>query len=335
MQKIRASQSDRHDPCGSVRQHPQAHRAGPAQAQRLRDDLSAMAQAAATGALALEVARPEGGWVRGAPGHFHLSAELFLQCEGHTDFRFPTHTHRLAAGQALLVPAMVLHDEHIAAAGPAPAQAFRNLVLHVEEDVLSCHLAHEHAPGRPAVLHLESLRHPQARRLHDWLADAARLGHGALAGQDPWAGTQARALVTAALAATLRLLGPTQPAGAMLATALPERLARANLLLANQLGEQGLSVQSLAAQCGCSPDHLSKLFARHHGGQPLKARILQLRLERAAQLLADTPLSVKEVAWASGFAGASHFIDSFRQRYGTTPLGWRAAQCAPIQSVSQ
>jgi AraC-like DNA-binding protein/mannose-6-phosphate isomerase-like protein (cupin superfamily) len=326
MQKIRASQSDRHDPCGPFRQHPQAHRAGPAQAQRLRDDLTAMAQAAATGSLALAVARPEDGLVRGAPGHFHLSAELFLQCAGHTDFHFPTGSHRLEAGQALLVPARVLHDERIAAAGPAPAQAFRNLVLHVEEDVLSCHLAHEQPPGRPAVLHLESLRHPQARRLHDWLADAARLGHSALVEHDPWAGAQARALVTAALAATLRLLGPTVPAGATPTTALPERLARAHLLLANQLGEQGLSVRSLAAQCGCSPDHLTKLFARHHGGQTLKARMLQLRLERAAQLLADTPLSVKEVAWASGFSGASHFIHSFRRCYGTTPLGWRAAQ---------
>ncbi len=326
MQKIRPLDLARCDPCDNIRQHPQPHRAGPAQAQRLRDDLATMAQSAAAGTLALEVARPDGGLVRGAPGHFHLSAELFLQCAGHTDFRFPTGVQRLEAGRALLVPAMVLHDERVAAAGPAPGQAFRNIVLHVEEDLLSCHLAHEHPTGRPAVLHLESLRHPQASRLHDWLADAARLGRSAGTGSDPWAATQARALVTAVLAATLRLLAPVASADTTPAITQPELLARASWLLANQLGEQGLSVQSLAAQCGCSPDHLSRLFARHHDGQALKARMLQLRLARAAHLLADTPLSVKEVAWASGFAGASHFIHSFRRCYGTTPLGWRAAQ---------
>ncbi len=337
MQEIR-------DPCLLLRQQPQAYRAGPTQARLLRQDLAHMATQAASGCLALTVATPEGALVRGAPGHFHLSAELFLQCEGFTDFRCPNGQHHLGANQALLVPAMVLHDEHIGPAGPAPAQAFRNLVLHAEDGLLSCHLAHEQPAGQPAVLHLESLNHPLAHRIQDWLADAARLGRlTPHTSPDVWANAQASALVAAALAASLRLLGQAPAASGTSAhqvdavgaantadvanlAALPDLLARASWLLSQQLGEQGLSVQSLAAQCGCSADHLSRLFAQHHGGQTLKARIQQLRLARAAQLLADTPLSVKEITWACGFGGASYFIHSFKQRYGSTPLGWRRGQ---------
>jgi len=162
-----------------------------------------MALAASEGRLDLSVARPEGALVRGGAGHFHLDAELFLQCAGHTEFTFPHGQQTLAAEQALLMPARVLHDEQARSAGPWPAQAFRNLVLYVQDEVLSCHLAHEHPPGRPAVLHLESLRHPQAQRIHDWLADAARLGHAAQASTDVWAAREALALVAAALSATI------------------------------------------------------------------------------------------------------------------------------------
>ena len=51
---------------------------------------------------------------RGA-GHLHLNAELFLQVQGFTDFRFPTGQVRLHAGEALVMPPKLLHDEHVGA----------------------------------------------------------------------------------------------------------------------------------------------------------------------------------------------------------------------------
>ena len=94
------------------------------------------------------------------------------------------------------------------------------------------------------------------------------------------------------------------------------------VLIQNQLGDHALGVARLAQQSGCSADHLSRLYRRTHG-EPLLAQVNRLRLDRAERLLRDTSLSVKEVAWACGFASAGYFIRQFRARSGRTPGQWR------------
>ncbi|MEY4752365.1 MAG: hypothetical protein RJA44_40 [Pseudomonadota bacterium] len=306
------------DPCALHRALPGRHQAGPAQARLLRASLSDFARRAAEGTLPLQIASPTGALIAGGAGHFHLGAELFLQIGGHTEFSFPNGRLRLDAGAALVVPAKVLHDEHVQADGPGAAEAFANIVVYAEAGQLSCHLAHEQQPGRPGILHLEARRHAQAARLQDWLADAARLGGSP---DSPWAEAQARALVCAAITGVLRCLdeSPADPAQ----PPEPALLARARMLIQNQLGDQQLSVRRLAEQCGCTADHLSHLFSRH-GGEHLAALINRLRMERAARLLLESELSGKEIAWACGFAGPSYFIRTFRQHYGTTPQAFRA-----------
>lgn len=44
-----------------------------------------------------------------------------------------------------------------------------------------------------------------------------------------------------------------------------------------------------------------------------------LRLARGRALLAETDMSVTEVAVACGYGSASHFSRSFRAKYGTSP----------------
>ena len=46
---------------------------------------------------------------------------------------------------------------------------------------------------------------------------------------------------------------------------------------------------------GCSPDTLTQRY-RAHSGNALWSDVVRLRLERAAQLLRDETLAVKEVA---------------------------------------
>lgn len=50
-------------------------------------------------------------WTTRGAGHLHLNPELFLQVQGHTEFRFPEGQLTLRAGQALLMPPKLLHDE--------------------------------------------------------------------------------------------------------------------------------------------------------------------------------------------------------------------------------
>jgi AraC-like DNA-binding protein len=293
-----------------------ARAAAPERAQRMREHLSAFLDAAAAGTLKVHVpAQPDGAVARGA-GHFHLAAGLFLQVAGWTTFRFPHGTLRLSAGEALVMPPRLLHGEAVGSGGAdAP---FCNVVVYAEGAAMTCHLAHEAAPGKPGILHLEASQHAQSTRVHDWLGDAARLG-----GADAWSATQTRALVSAATAGVLRALSDVDPAR----RPEPPLAARVRALVQNQLGDHTLSVKRLAEQSGCTADYLSHLF-RQASGEALAGYIVRQRMERAARLLGDSALAGKEVAWACGFATQSYFIRSFRAHFGVTPRAWRQARAA-------
>lgn len=283
-------------------------------ADELHHALLAFHDAASLGVLPLHVPAAASAPTGRGEGHFHLAPELFLQVAGWTDFRFPNGACRLRAGEALLVPPQLRHAEVVGDDGRAHRQRFRNLVLSAEATQLRCHLATEREPGRPGIAHLESRQHAQAGSVHDWLRDAARLGPASARGE-----AQARALVAASLAGMLQALEEGDDAGAL---AEPPLIARLRVLLQNQLGDPGLSVQRLAQQSGCSADHLAQQF-RAVTGEHLLARINRMRIERAQRLLAETELAVKEIAWACGYASPGYFIRVFRQHCGSTPQCWR------------
>lgn len=283
-------------------------------ARRLRGLVAEFVRRAAAGTLVLHCPGASAPLARGA-GHFHLAPELFLQVAGHTEFRLPNARLQLAAGEALLLPPKLLHDEHV---GAPPGEDFCNVVVYAEGGSLSCHLAHEVQPGRPGIRHLESRRHPEASRVCHWLVDAVRLAEGDPA--QPWAGLQVRALVAAAAAGVLRLLDEARGTG----PDEPDLVARVRVLVQNRLADHRLSVRGLAEQCDCTADYLSHVFSRS-SGEHLVAYINRQRMERARHLLRDATLAGKEVAWACGFATQSYFIRIFREHHGTTPAAWRAA----------
>ena len=224
----------------------------------------------------------------------------------------------LAPGQALLLPALLQHAERVQA-GQA-GEAFCNLVIQADGGRLNCNLAHELQSGRPGILHLESLQHDQAGPIQDWLAQAAQAAQlGVAAGADGLARVRAQALVCAATA-VLRAL---EEAGVAQAPAEAPLLARMRVLVQNQLGDAGLRVRRLAAQSGCTADHLSAVFAMATG-EHLAACITRLRLARAARLLHETSMPCKQGAWACGYASPSYFSHCFRRQHGASPQAWRA-----------
>jgi transcriptional regulator GlxA family with amidase domain len=48
-----------------------------------------------------------------------------------------------------------------------------------------------------------------------------------------------------------------------------------------------------------------------------------LRLEKAQNLLTQSPLSITEIALATGFCSSAHFAKTFRNRYGKPPSDFR------------
>ncbi len=290
----------------------------PLHAQRMRLGLGDFIRRAADGSLRLVSPPAQPGWSTRGAGHLHLGAELFLQLQGYTEFRFPQGQVTLRAGEALVMPPKLLHDERVGGDG---AQAFSNLVVYADRQSMSCHLANEAKPARAGNLYLEVCQHVDALRIEHWLADAARPPDHDVHGL--WA-LQQRALVLTALTAVARLLDAPENTRSN----EPTLLARLRVLVQNRLGEVDLTVVSLAQDLGCTADYLSHLYSSSTG-EHLWQVILRQRLARAARLLAENDSAVKEIAWCSGFASASYFIRSFKQQFGVTPKVYRTMAGPP------
>jgi AraC-like DNA-binding protein len=285
----------------------------PEHASTLRAVLHDFIARAADGKLVLVSPPAQDSWTTRGAGHMHLNPELFLQVQGYTEFRFPQGQVTLRAGEALVMPPKLLHDEWV---GPDGAHAFSNLVIHADHQSVASHLANEVKPQRPANLYLEVCEHLDAARIEGWLADATRPPAHDAHGLWP---IQQRALVLTALTAVSRLLDAPQKT----VSTEPTLLAQLRVLVQNRLGEVDLTVASLAQELGCTADYLSHLYSRSTGDH-LWQVIQRQRLARAARLLVDNNSAVKEIAWCCGFASASYFIRSFKLQFGATPKAYRA-----------
>jgi len=85
------------------------------------------------------------------------------------------------------------------------------------------------------------------------------------------------------------------------------------------------SLRDLAGQLNCSERHFTRLF-REAFGVPFRARQIELRLQRARQLLADSNAKIINVAYDSGYQHLGLFNMMFKKRFGMTPSEWRQ-QC--------
>ena len=85
-----------------------------------------------------------------------------------------------------------------------------------------------------------------------------------------------------------------------------------------------LTIDELADACGTPPSTLKKRFGATMG-QPIFRWYRSLRLERARAMLAETDLTVAQVAASVGYANPSKFSHAFLEETGLTPSDWRAS----------
>jgi AraC family carnitine catabolism transcriptional activator len=86
--------------------------------------------------------------------------------------------------------------------------------------------------------------------------------------------------------------------------------------------EEPLSAARLAAIGGVSQRQMERLFRARLGQRPM-GYYLQLRLDKAAQLLSYSRMSVRDVALACGFGSPARFSRAFRARRGISPRTMR------------
>ena len=83
-----------------------------------------------------------------------------------------------------------------------------------------------------------------------------------------------------------------------------------------------LSLEALAGVAAVSVFHFARAFRASTGTTPHEA-VTQARIRRAAELLAQTDLSVLQVALAVGYQSQSRFGVQFKQRCVVTPMAFR------------
>jgi transcriptional regulator GlxA family with amidase domain len=102
---------------------------------------------------------------------------------------------------------------------------------------------------------------------------------------------------------------------------IARHLLRAKDLADARYGEP-LDVPALAAAARLSPAHFSREFRRAFGETPHRY-LLTRRLERAAELLRNTDLSVTEICLAVGLRSLGSFTTSFGRAFGLSPAAYR------------
>ena len=83
-----------------------------------------------------------------------------------------------------------------------------------------------------------------------------------------------------------------------------------------------LTIPALSRMAMLSATTFKDAFRRLYG-LPVHAWLRQRRMERAAELLRDSSLSVLGVAQSVGYGSASQFTAAFRRQYGMTPAKYR------------
>lgn len=94
-------------------------------------------------------------------------------------------------------------------------------------------------------------------------------------------------------------------------------LYHAKEILINNL-ENPPSLKDLAVKVGLN-DYKLKLGFKQIFGTTAFAYLHQQRLEKARQLLAETKLSVSEIAWSVGFANRGYFAAAFKRKFSVNP----------------
>jgi AraC-like DNA-binding protein/mannose-6-phosphate isomerase-like protein (cupin superfamily) len=237
--------------------------------------------------------------------HDHREVQVLWVLEGTMKLELGGRRYEAPAGSSYLVPAQTEH--RVGQRPEAPRVVFVDLRLSTE-------------PASEMVRFLGGLgsRVLFRGRTEPLRAAAAEL-HGALGLAEPRRTARVQAVLWDMIE-EMTAQGPPE-AGNAVADAPDLRLRIADTLMRDRLAEP-LDVERLASAAGLSRSQLTRLYRQHWGVGPAE-RLRHVRIDKARELLANTTLSVKEVAHVCGFACPNHFCRVFLQLSRTTPSTFR------------
>jgi AraC-like DNA-binding protein len=180
---------------------------------------------------------------------------------------------------------------------------------------------------RDVALGIAHITVPVADRQH-WGDRLERL-HYELTRHAPRSREAAQALLT------LLAVDAARYAGCSLPTALPARRVVAEVFRhINDHLAAPISLRDIAHAVNFSPAYLTDLMKRETG-RPIVSWIIELRMQRAEQLLAQTDQPISQVAATVGYGDANSFGRAFTKRRGVSPWQWRRRYQFAARSASR
>lgn len=102
---------------------------------------------------------------------------------------------------------------------------------------------------------------------------------------------------------------------------LEQAIEKAKIIMEERVAEE-LDLHELASELNLSYSWFRKTFKEHTGHAPAKY-FQQLKLRRAERMLAETQMSIKEIAYSLGYKSTEHFFALFKRNSGFTPTAYR------------
>ncbi len=242
--------------------------------------------------------------------HFHFNPDLIIGLRGASRFDFIQERFVVEAGEIAIIPGGIPHCEVVL----ERQEPFENLVISVYNETVSVQLQDDGGDGKARVVATEYYDTTKYQQLAQYLEDIAELQHGEQA--ESRLGVKGLLLIyLSTLEAAIRRVRFAPPVEKL-------KISQTKRLVQEHLGDSHLGVGYLARLLHCSSDYLSHLFHRETG-QRLSAYINVERVRAAMAMLRATPLTIAEVAYATGFESQAYFSRVFKQIALKSPLEFR------------
>lgn len=108
----------------------------------------------------------------------------------------------------------------------------------------------------------------------------------------------------------------------MQAAVQPSLQARLEKIVRKVESDSVCTVGELSQEFNLSPAYLQRIFKQQTGVR-LGELLAERRLAKAADLLTNSYMSVKEIAYAVGYEHASSFVRAFQRRFTQPPGTYR------------
>jgi AraC-like DNA-binding protein len=242
--------------------------------------------------------------------HFHFNPDFVIGLRGASCFEFIQERFVVAAGSLAIIPGGIPHREVVL----DRETPFENLVISVYNETVSVQLQGAAGRGQARLIATEYYDTAKYQQLAQYLEEIAELSHGSDSTQR--LGIKGLLLIyLSTLESAIRRVRHSPPVEKL-------KISQTKRLVQEHLGDSRLGVGFLARLLHCSSDYLSNLFHRETGGR-LAAHINVERIRAARTMLRATPLTIAEVAFATGFESQGYFSRVFKQIALKTPLDFR------------